>query len=65
LLLNVDEAVENSPFKNPIVVPVALYPVNDVNGNEENPRSLLNQDNLIDDEAIVLTCPPVPVYANP
>ena len=29
------------------------------------PESLLNQDSLIDDEAIVLTCPFVPVYVNP
>ena len=30
-----------------------------------NPASLLNQDSLIDDEAIVFTLPFVPVYVNP
>ena len=30
-----------------------------------NPESLLNHDSLIDDEAIVLTCPAVPRYVNP
>jgi hypothetical protein len=44
---------------NPIAVVVALYPVNEVNGNAEtladvkNPASLLNHESLIDDEAIV------------
>ena len=50
---------------NPIVVDVELYPVFDVNGNTVNPASLLNQDSCIDDEAIVLTLPFVPVYVNP
>ena len=30
---NVDEAVENRPLENPIVVDVELYPVLTVNGN--------------------------------
>jgi hypothetical protein len=30
-----------------------------------NPASLLNHDNLTDDEAIVCTSPFVPVYVNP
>ena len=30
-----------------------------------NPLSLLNQDSLTDDEAIVFSCPPVPRYAKP
>jgi len=32
--LKVEEAVENNPFRNPIVVDVALYEVAEVNGNE-------------------------------
>lgn len=51
---NVDDAVENSPPVNPIAVDVALYPACDVNGKAEvpNPTSLLNQERLIDDDAI-------------
>jgi len=30
--LNVDDAVEKSPFRNPTVVPVAVYEVAGVNG---------------------------------
>ena len=33
--MKVDEAVENSPFRNPIVVVVELYPVLTVNGKVE------------------------------
>jgi len=64
---NVDDAVENSPFPNPIVVDVELYPVWTVYGNAKlvNPLSLLNQDSCIDDEAILFTLPPVPRYAKP
>ena len=29
------------------------------------PASLLNHESLIEEEAIVFTCPLVPVYANP
>ena len=64
---NVDEAVENRPLVNPIVVDVLLYPACTVNGKPdvENPASLLNHESCTDDEAIVLTCPFVPVYVNP
>jgi hypothetical protein len=37
----------------------------DVNGNTVKLASLLNHESCTDDEAIVLTCPFVPVYANP
>ena len=37
----------------------------DVNGNVDNPRSLLNHDNWIDDEAIEFTLPVDPMYENP
>jgi hypothetical protein len=36
-----------------------------VNGNEENARSLLSQESLIDDDAIVCTNPFDPVKAKP
>ena len=62
---NVDDAVENIPLVNPIVVDVLLYPACVVNGNTVNPASLLNHDSCTDDEAIVFTLPFVPVYVNP
>ena len=62
---NVDDAVENRPWLNAIVVLVELYPTLDVNGNTVNPVSLLNQDSCIDDDAIEFTFPPVPRYVNP
>jgi hypothetical protein len=36
-----------------------------VNGNVEKLASLLNQDSCTDDEAIELTLPAEPMYANP
>ena len=53
--LNVEEAVENSPPVNPITDVVPLYPTAGVNGKAYvlNPASLLNHDNLIDEEAIL------------
>ena len=48
---------------------VELYPVLTVNGNAAdpvtNPASLLNQERLIDDEAIELAFPADPMYAKP
>ena len=65
--LNVDEAVENNPPVNPIAVVVPLYPTAGVNGKAkvENPASLLNQDSLTDEEAMVETNPLDPVKAKP
>ena len=37
----------------------------EVRAEVRNPASLLNQDSLIDDDAIVFTCPADPVYAKP
>jgi len=57
LELIVEEAVEKNPFRNPRVVDVALYEGKEVNGKAatevRNPASLLNQESLIDDDAIV------------
>jgi len=65
----VDEAVEKNPLSNPRVVVVELYPTLEVNGNapEEvtNPASLLNQERLIEDDAVEFTLPLDPMYANP
>ena len=59
-----EDAVLKSPL-NPMTVDVELYPVFTVNGKAEKPVSLLNQESLTDDEAMVDTLPPVPVYAKP
>lgn len=45
--------------------PEALGVYGNANVDVKNPASLLNQDSLIDDEAIVLTNPLLPVYAKP
>ena len=70
----VDDAVDRKPFDKYIVEVVAeipaagwlhaSYEVNPV-AEVKNPASLLNHESLIDDDAIVLTCPLEPVYANP
>jgi hypothetical protein len=65
----VDEAVEKNPLSNPRVVVVELYPTLEVNGKAPaevtNPASLLNQERLIEEDAIELTLPADPMYANP
>jgi hypothetical protein len=42
-----------------------LYPATDVNGKAAKLESLLNHDSLIDDEAIVFSCPFDPTYEKP
>ena len=64
----VDEAVERNPFDNVRSDVVAEPPYAgcvhasyDWRAEVKNPASLLNQDSLTDDEAMVFACPLLPV----
>ena len=62
---NVDDAVENSPLVNPIVVDVDTYPVFDVNGNVEKLASFVSCDVLIVDVANEYVEPLAPTPRKP
>ena len=64
-LLNVDEAVENSPPVNPITVDVELYPATDVKLNVEKLASFVSCDVLIVDVANEYVEPLAPTPRKP